>query len=51
MEEETPDEVEPATSVDEEIAKEIFDNISADKTDISPENETAGTQLGLFDDL
>ena len=49
VEEETPDDAEPVTSVDEEIAKEIFDNISADKTDIPTENEMPGTQLGLFD--
>ena len=48
--EELPDDVEPVTSVDEEIAKDIFDTISTDKTDISSENEGVGTQLGLFDE-
>jgi topoisomerase-4 subunit A len=50
-EEELPDDVEPVTSVDEEIAKDIFDNISAEKSDMLPQdNEGAGTQLGLFDE-
>ena len=48
---EMPEEVEPVTSMDEEIAKEVFNTISADKSDLSPENEAEGTQLGLFDDM
>jgi topoisomerase-4 subunit A len=50
-EEDLPDDVEPVTSVDEEIAKDIFDTISADKSDIPSDNEAEGTQLGLFDDM
>ena len=42
--------MEPVTSVDEEIAKEIFDTISADKPDTPTENEGGGMQLGLFDE-
>ena len=47
---EMPDEVEPVASMDEEIAKEVFNTISADKSDLSPENDAPGTQLGLFDE-
>ena len=50
-ENEFPEDVEPVASVDDEIAKEIFDNISANKTDIPTENEAPGTQLGLFDEV
>ena len=49
-EEELPEDVEAVTSVDEEIAKDIFDTISTDKTDIPTENEGTGVQLGLFDE-
>ena len=45
-----PDDVDPVTSMDDEIAKEVFDTISADKSDLSPENDAPGTQLGLFDE-
>ena len=49
-EETLPDDVDPVTSMDDEIAKEVFDTISADKSDLSPENDAPGTQLGLFDE-
>ena len=41
---------EQRTAMDEEIAKEVFNTISADKSDLSPENDAPGTQLGLFDE-
>ncbi len=49
-EETLPDDVDPVTSMDDEIAKEVFDSISAEKSDLSPENDAPGTQLGLFDE-
>ena len=49
---ELPEDVEPVPSVDEEIAKDIFDTISTEKSDILPsDNEGEGTQLGLFDEM
>ena len=50
VEETQPDDVDPVTSMDDEIAKEVFDTISTDKSDLSPENDAPGTQLGLFDE-
>lgn len=37
-------------SVDEEIAKDIFDTISSDSEASEPDPDTNGTQLGLFDE-
>ena len=49
---ELPDDVEPVPSMDDEIAKEVFDSISAEKSDILPtDTDGEGTQLGLFDDM
>ena len=50
VEEEQPDTEESVTSMDDEIAKEIFEGITANKSDIPTDNEVAGTQLGLFDE-
>jgi hypothetical protein len=36
--------------MDDEIAKEIFEGITAKKSDISSDGEGAGMQLGLFDE-
>ena len=50
IEEEQPDTEESVTSMDDEIAKDIFEGITANKSDIPTDNEVAGTQLGLFDE-
>lgn len=52
-EEEAEEAVEPTDaniSVDEEIAKDIFDTISSDSEASEPDPDTNGTQLGLFDE-